>query len=83
MFAPGFPPSGGSEDLLLSSEDLLSFQEGSSATADLCGASTAVPTPPWSFLKSLCLLIVAQLPSSVPPLCAGTMESRLEGDNTS
>lgn len=53
------------------------------AATDLHGASTAVPTPPWSFLKSLCLLIAAQLPSWVPPLCAGTMESRLEGDNTS
>lgn len=67
----------------LSTKDLLLFQEGSSATADLCGASTAIPTPPWSFLKLLCLLIVAQLPSSVPPLCAGPIESRLEGDNTS
>lgn len=58
---------------------LCRFQEGGRAAADLCGAPTAVPTPPWSFLKPLCLLIVARFPSSVPRLCVGTAESALEG----
>ena len=53
--------------------------DGSGVAADVYGAPTAVPAPPWSFLKPLCLLIAGQLPSSVPRLCAGTTESALEG----